>query len=113
MKVVNKITLAELMQMAEKMYGSLVKADVDVAKKILILDMGMHADGEAYLLEQGSKQKDLWGINLHPRDYGTDEFIEFDSMINIRPNQGNASKDVLDLEVKKQIIAIVQDVVHE
>jgi hypothetical protein len=98
--------------MAEKMYGSLVKADVDVAKEILIIDMGMHADGEAYLLEKGSKQKDLWGINLHPEDYGTDNFIEFDSMINIRPSQGNASKDVLDFEIKKQIIALVQEKVH-
>ena len=99
--------------MAEKMYGSLVKADVDVAKKILILDMGMHADGEAYLLEDGSLQENLWGINLHPADYGTDDFIEFDSMINIRPRQGNASKDVLDPEIRKLIIDIVNDTVHD
>lgn len=98
--------------MADKMYGSLVKADVDIFKNIFIVDMGMHADGEAYLMENGSKQKDLWGINLHPADYGTDDFIEFDSMINIRPRQGNASKDVLDSEVREQIIALVQKVVH-
>ena len=99
--------------MAEKMYGSLVKADVDVGKKILVVDMGMHADGEAFLLENGSKQNDLWGINLHPSDYGTDDFIEFDSMINIRPRQGNASKDVLDPEVRKQVITLVHKVVHD
>ena len=99
--------------MAEKMYGSLVKADVDIVKKILIVDMGMHADGEAYLMEKGSKQDDLWGINLHPSDYGTDDFIEFDSMINIRPSQGNASKDVLDPEVRQKIIAIVKGAVHD
>lgn len=99
--------------MAEKMYGSLVKADVDVAKKIMIVDMGMHADGEAYLMERGSQQTDLWGINLHPADYGKDDFIEFDSMINIKPRQGNASKDVLDPQIKEQIIAIINEVVHE
>jgi hypothetical protein len=113
MQVVKNISVAELSSMAEKMYGSLVKADVDVAKKILILDMGMHADGEAYLLENGSLQQDLWGINLHPEDYGTDDFIEFDSMINIRPRQGNASKDVLDPEVRKQIVDIVRGIVHD
>lgn len=113
MKIVDKITLVELTQMAEKMYGSLVKADVDIVKKILLVDMGMHADGEAYLLEQGSEQEDIWGINLYPGDYGTDEFIEFDSMINIRPRQGNASKDVLNPELKKQIIALVKAKVHE
>ena len=47
--------------MAERMYGTMVKADVDVAKKIVVIDMDMHADGEAYLLERGSQQADLWG----------------------------------------------------
>jgi hypothetical protein len=75
MKVVDHISIAELSTMAEKMYGTLVKADVDIAKHILIIDMGMHADGEAYLMENGSKQNDLWGINLHPEDYGTDDFM--------------------------------------
>ncbi len=113
MKVVEKLSVAELSAMADKMYGTLVKVDVDIAKSIFIVDMGMHADGEAYLMENGSKQKDLWGINLHPADYGTDDFIEFDSMINIRPSQGNASKDVLDVEVRRQIIDLVQKVVHD
>ncbi len=113
MKVVEKLSVAELSAMADKMYGTLVKVDVDIAKRIFIVDMGMHADGEAYLMKNGSKQKDLWGINLHPADYGTDDFIEFDSMINIRPSQGNASKDVLDLEVRQQIIDLVRKVVHD
>jgi hypothetical protein len=113
MKVISAISISELTEMAKKMYGSLVKADVDVVKKIMIVDMGMHADGEAYLMENGSNQNDLWGINLHPEDYGTDDFIEFDSMINIRPSQGNASKDVLDPHKKQQIIALVQGIVHD
>jgi hypothetical protein len=113
MKVVKDIGIAELAAMAKKMYGSLIKADVDIVKKIFIVDMGMHADGEAYLMEHGSKQTDLWGINLHPTDYGTEDFIEFDSMINIRPSQGNASKNVLDPEVRKQITALVHEIVHE
>jgi Protein of unknown function (DUF5674) len=113
MKVVNDLSIAELSSMAKSMYGSLVKADVDVSKKILIVDMGMHADGEAFLMENGSKQKDLWGINLHPADYGTDDFIEFDSMINIRPAQGNTSKGVLDQTVRKRIVNIVNEIVHE
>ena len=112
MKIVTSISLAELADMAKKMYGSLVKADVDISKKILIVDMGMHSDGEAYLMVNGSKQNDLWGINLHPEDYGTDNFIEFDSMINIRPSQGNASKDILDPLKKQQIIDIVKEVVN-
>lgn len=113
MKIVEKITLDELSQMAEKMYGTFVKADVDVARKIIVVDMDMHADGEAYLLENGSSQENLWGINLHPDKFGSDEFIEFDSMINIRPRQNNPSRDVLDETVRAQIVAIVNEVVHE
>jgi hypothetical protein len=113
MKVVYEISIAELSAMAEKMYGTLVKVDIDIARNIFIVDMGMHADGEAYLMENGSNQNDLWGINLHPSDYGTVDFIEYNSMINIRPSQGNASKDVLDTQIRQKIINVVQRVVHD
>lgn len=113
MKIVDKISVKELKEMANNMDGTLVKADVDVAKKIVIVDMEMHVDGEQELLESGSSQQDLWGINLKPEKYGTDEFIEFDFMINIRPRQNNPSRDVLDSNVREQIIQIVKGVVHE
>ena len=113
MKIVSKISVSELQEMANKMYGTLVKADVDVAKKIIIVDMEMHVDGEQELLENGSSQQDLWGINLKPDKFGTDEFIEFDSMINIRPRQNNPSRYVLDSNVREQIIQLVGEVVHE
>lgn len=113
MKQVDVVTVGELQTMAEAMYGNLVKTDVDIAKNVMIIDMELHADGEAYLLENGSMQADLWGINLHPAQYGTDEFIEFDSMINIRPSQSNASKDVLDPQIREKIKALVQEIVHE
>lgn len=113
MKVVDTISITELARMAEKMYGTLVKADVDITKKIVVVDMEMHADGEAYLLENGSRQEDLWGVNLHPDKFGTDDFIEFDSMINIRPRQQNPSRDVLDDTVRQKIREIVEGVVHE
>lgn len=113
MKQVDKITVDELKEMAQKMFGELVKADVDIEKRIMVVDMAMHYEGEAFLMENGSKQNNLWGINLHPADYGTADFIEFDSMINIRSSQGNPSKDVLDPKVRKQIIEIVDGVVHE
>jgi hypothetical protein len=113
MKIVDKISVTELKQMAGKMFGDLVKADVDIQKKVIAIDMPMHYDGEQKLLQKGSKQRDIWGINLHPDDFGTDEFIEFDSMINIRPSQGNTSRDVLDEAVRKKIAEIVAEVVHE
>ncbi len=107
MKTVDKITVSELQEMASRMYGTLVKAVVDIKKEVLVVDAELHADQEKYLLENGSVQSDLWGINLYPEDYGTDDFIEFDSMINIRPRQGNRSRGVQDNALRKEIIRIV------
>jgi hypothetical protein len=113
MKVVDKISILELKEMAEKMYGSLVKADVDITQNIVIIDMSMHADGEAELLKNGSKQVDIWGINLYPDKFGTNDFIEFDSMINIKPRQNNPSRNVLDESIQKRIVEIISGVVVE
>lgn len=112
MKIVKKISPADLKKMAERMYGNLVKADVDIAKRIVIVDMEMHSDGEAELISKGSKQSDLWGINLYPDKYGTDDFVEFDSMINIRP-LSNPGRGVQDQAIRKQIRDIVEEVVNE
>ncbi len=113
MKEVTSVSLDELKALSEKMYGGLVKADVDIVKRIVLIDMEMHADGEAYLLEHGSKQQDIWGINLYPASYGTAEFLEFDSMINIRPTQKNPSRDVLDEAIRDAITKIIGGVVHD
>lgn len=113
MRIVDKISISELKEVAGKMFGELVKADVDVERQIVVIDMPMHYDGEQVLLEQGSKQGNIWGINLHPDDYGSDDFIEFDSMINIRPSQGNPSRDVLDETLRARITEIISGVVHE
>ncbi|MBI4369984.1 MAG: hypothetical protein HY547_07120 [Elusimicrobia bacterium] len=86
--------------------GDLIKAVVDVDKKIMALGGELHADAERALLEQGSKQKFLWGINLYP-DISSDEWIEFDSMINLRPSQGNRSRGVDDPVLRGQIRNIV------
>jgi len=111
MKQVTRITVAELTAMAEKMYGSMVKGVVDIEKKLLVLDAEMHVDEEQYLLEHGSSQKDLWGINLHPAKFGSDEFIEFDSMVNIRPSQNNRSRNIDNPEIRVTIQKIISDIV--
>lgn len=107
MKCVDTISLVELSEMAQNMYGNLVKAVVDLAKDSLVVDAEMHADEEEFLLENGSKQSDLWGINLYPEKYGGSEFIEFDSMINIRPRQQNMSRGVEDAAIKQRIVELI------
>lgn len=113
MKQVDSISLAELEEMSRNMYDELVKAVVDVERRILVIDAGLHADEEQYLLEQGSAQENLWGINLYPDAFGEEDFVEFDSMINIRPAQGNRSRSVEDENIQQVIRDIVAEVVHE
>ena len=101
---------SELNDMLPGHFGDMIKAVVDVRKGILGLDAELHADIEKEMLSQGSMLADLWGINLYPEMDG-DDFIEFDALINIRPFQGNRSRDVLDPIVRKQIVNIVNSLI--
>ena len=108
--VKDTITIDELKKMSEKMFGRIVKAVVDIEKEIMVVDAEMHADEEEFLLEQGSEQNNLWGINFHPFETG-DSFVEFDSMINMRPSFGNRSRSVENPAIQKIIIELVNKLV--
>ena len=110
--VSESISLSELKKMAEERFGILVKAVIDVEKEIMAVDAELHADQEALLLEKGSKQEDLWGINIYP-EMPESERIEFDSMINLRPSQGNRTRGVDSPEIRQKIIEIVNKLVTE
>lgn len=101
------LSLAELKNRAAALFGDMVKAVVDVERELLAVDAEAHSDLEAILLEDGSKQAHLWGINLYPEQQGED-FIEYDSMINVRPSQGNRSRNVLDPVVRSKIVTVVR-----
>jgi len=101
------IRLERLESMADATFGNLVKAVVDVERRIMVVAGELHADEEALLLSEGSNQSDLWGINLHPADFGTEDFVEFDSMINIRPRQGNRTRSVEDPRIRAAIVGVV------
>jgi hypothetical protein len=112
MKLVDStIALEDLSLMAESGFGNLVKAVVDTEREIMAVDAELHSDEEALLLEDGSQQAHLWGINIYP-DLAADERIEFDSMINIRPSQGNRSRGVDDPEIRARIVRIVESLVR-
>ena len=109
--VTEKITIPELKKVAEERFGDMVKAVVDIEKGIMAIGAEMHVDEEAFLLERGSQQSDLWGINLYPDMFGADDFVEFDSMINIRPRQGNRSRGVESEQIRSKILDIVEKLV--
>ena len=111
MKIVdNKISIEELRKFAQSFFGDLVKGVVDVEKKIMVVGGELHSDEEALLLKNGSEQKNLWGINIYP-DIENEDWIEFDSMINLRPSQENRSRGVENPKTQKIIIEIVEKLV--
>jgi len=104
------ITRTELGEIAKERFGDLVKAVVDIEQDIMAVGGELHADEEALLLEQGSTQNNLWGINLYPA-VEDENWIEFDSMINVRPSQNNRSRGVDDIAIKEKIINIVKQLI--
>lgn len=105
------LKLSELKKMAAHGFGNLVKAVVDIDKGLLAVDAELHSDLEALLLENGSQQKSLWGINLYP-EAAKQEFIEFDSLINMRPSQNNRSRGVDDTQIRNKIIELVNKIIE-
>ena len=100
------ISMEKLKELAQNTFGDMIKCVADVKRGLLAVDADLHADLEHLLLEDGSAQEDLWGFNLWVEEEG-EEFIEFDSLINIRSWQGNPSRGVENPEVQKVIKSIV------
>ncbi|MBQ6375471.1 hypothetical protein IJJ37_00850 [Candidatus Saccharibacteria bacterium] len=84
-----------------------IKAAVDIRRELIAVDAPMHYDCEQILLEDGSDQADIWGINLYLDEDDIDNLVEFDSMINIRPSQNNRSRSVEDTTIQARIKEIV------
>ena len=105
------IQLSEVRKMAEEGFGDMVKAVVDVEREIMGLGPELHVDAEAMLIgEEGSTREHTWGINIYPDKTGN-EFIEFDSMVNIKPAFGNRTRDIGNPEIKEKIVKIVKKLV--
>jgi hypothetical protein len=105
------MSINELRQLVPGRFRDMIKGVVDLRRRLLVIDADMHADQEASLLADGSQQRDLWGINLYPRLDGAD-WLEFDSMINLRPSFGNRSRGVDDAATREAIAALVAALVR-
>ncbi len=108
MKIVkDTIEISELKEMAGKLFSDFVKAVVDVEKGSLAVEAEFHSDLMNLLMEEKeSEPQYLWGINLYPNLQG-DDFVEFDSMINLKPGLGNRTRGVDDPKIREQITAVV------
>lgn len=96
---INKETLDAL---AKSWHHSLVKGVADISRGVVALGGEWHIDANNLLIEDGSEQKNLWGFNLYQKEQG-DTAIEYNSLINIRPMQGNRSMEIIDEETRKAV----------
>ncbi len=110
--IIDKITIEELAGMSKKMFGNLVKAVVDVEKEIMAVDGELHSDEQELLIEKGSQYGNLWGINIYP-EIKNENWIEFDSLINLKPALGHRTRSVENQEIREKIIKIVNKLVKK
>lgn len=104
------IEVSEIKNMLGNFFTDMVKGVVDIEKNELALDSELHSDLESLLIENGSLQKNLWGINIYP-ELDDEDFIEFDSLINIRPTDNNRSRYVEDENIRNKIIEILNNLI--
>jgi len=99
--------------MADEEFGDLVKAVVDVERGVMAVGGELHADEETVLTEkEGSGREHTWGINIYPKK-SEPEWIEFDSMINLKPHYGNRSRDVENPKIKEKIKNVVKKLIAD
>ena len=110
--VKNKISRAELKALAHEQYGDIIKAVVDVEQEIMGVGGELHIDIQSLLIEEENSQgQDTWGINLYLENTG-DNFIEFDSMVNLKPLLGNKTRGIENIELQDKIRKIVNKLVN-
>lgn len=90
-------TVEEIGKLKEQ-FDVYIKTVIDVERNVCSAGMDRHYEGEKILLGQGSKQSHLWGggIDLETKT------IDFNSFINIRPNDNNTSNEIQDAKIRNQ-----------
>ena len=108
----DRLAASELRRLVLLYFEDMVKYVVDVERGVIGLGGDMHADAEQLLLEDGSRQADLWGANYYP-GRGREGCIEYTSLINIRPAAGNRSMEIQDPALRERVRALTWSLVGE
>ena len=108
----DRIEPAQLRRLVDLFFEDMVKYVVDVERGVIAVGGEMHADAEQMLLDDGSRQADLWGANYYP-GRGREECIEYTSLINIRPAQGNRNMEIQDGAVRERVRQLTLALVGE
>ena len=95
-----------LVELGKEYYEEMVKGVVDIGRRIIAVGGEMHADAEAILLEDGSRQSELWGFNILPGK-PKEECLIYESFINIRPRDGNRTVEVESPGIREVMRGII------
>ena len=109
--VAERIDPRELARLVTDSFGDMVKYVVDLRRGVAAVGGELHADAEQILLADGSRQEDLWGANYYP-GMGA-ESVEYTSLINIRPRQGNLGMEIADPEIRRQVLELSRRLLGE
>lgn len=111
MKIISKpVSRNTVLKKYNHFFKTVIKAAVDIEKKIIAVDAELHADLETHLIKKGSSQKEIWGVNLYLQKE-KNEWIEYTALINIRPSLKNSSMQIIDPEIRKKIKRIIQGLI--
>ncbi|MEK7539377.1 MAG: DUF5674 family protein [Patescibacteria group bacterium] len=102
----HKINLLEVKKLAGFWYETMIKGTVDVELGRVALGGDYHIESSEILTNSGSKFKDVWGFNIRFEE-NKDGVLEFDSMVNIKPNFDNRSRGINDQKVVKKATDII------
>lgn len=104
--VEDSITKEEMAEIAQEFYVNIIKGVIDVEREIIALGGEYHMDANMVLIEHGSQQDNIWGFNIYLNRDG-DDWLEYASLINIRPAAGNRSMFIEDKELCDKIKKII------
>ena len=106
--ITNDISIDEVKEIAKEFYKTMIKGVVDVEREIIVLGGEYHMDANVIILENGSKQENVWGFNINLYENNdSDQWIEYISLINIRPLQKNKSMEVQDENIRRKMKHII------
>lgn len=107
-----RVDPSELRRLVQLFFEDMVKYVVDVSRGVIAVGGEMHADAEHVLLEDGSRQDDLWGANYYP-GRGKDGSIEYTALINISPARGNRSMELQDPALRERVRELTRALLGE
>ena len=88
----------EEIEKLKEVFGSYIKTVIDIKTKTCSAGADRHFESEKELLDKGSKQSSVWGggVDVETKD------IDYNSFINIRPNDNNTSNEIQDAKIREE-----------